>query len=297
MPANRGQSMIGYYLKEAFKTFKRAKLASLVTITTTAIAIVFVSASIAMVFLSGVVSEKLKDRIEINLFLNDSLSSGQIDSLKDEILKDPMIKSVKFIGKDEARAQFIKETGEDFKGILDVNPLPASFVVKFKTGVLDDTNISAVTSRYKSIKGVDDVVFDYSTVTRILSIIHSSRLFVYLGSIILVILSVYLVYSNNKLQLHARIEQINTMKLVGARISTIKIPLILNGAMIGIIASAICIVIYSLILFLLTKIYNNLKLTELFYLFDFLIILIGFVLGIMGSYISTKGISLKVEDL
>ena len=55
-----------------------------------------------------------------------------------------------------------------------------------------------------------------------------------------------------KIILHQKMEQYNTMKLVGAKLSTIKVPLLIYGLIVGLIASLICTVLfYSLIIALI----------------------------------------------
>lgn len=289
--------MILYYINESLKIFKRTKLASVVTVITTVIALFFVSFSISLIFLSGKITEEVKERVEINLFLNDSLNTSQIKSIQSKLEKDPITRSVYYISKDDAKRNFINETGEDFSSVLELNPLPASFVVRFKTDKITTNNFAQIKNRYKDIAGISDIVFDYSTVLKILKIITSFRIYIYIFSLIFVCFSVYLVFSINKLQLNSRKYHLDTMKLVGAKLSTIKIPLLLNGALIGAIASVISIIVYNVALFLAAKFYTSLRITEYFYLINIWLLILGIFLGILGSYLAVRNINLKIERI
>lgn len=286
--------MFGYHIQETFNSFKRAKFSTLIIIITTSVAILLSSFSIMIVLLSNAFSEEVKGRVEMNLFLKDSLSVSTVDSIGTILKGDYYVKEVQYLSKDEAESNFIKETGEDFRSVLESNPLPASYVLKFKPNYVNENNFESLVQRYKNIYGIDDILFDYGTVLQIIKFIKSVRNFVYLGAFLMICLSIYLVYSNNKLQLNARRELFDTMKLVGAKVSTIKLPLILYGILVGVIASVICMIIYMVTLNLISRIYEQFKITEWLVMFNAVILILGVSFGLIGSLLATRKISLKV---
>jgi cell division transport system permease protein len=286
--------MISYYFTETFNSFKRAKFSTIIIIITTTAAILLSACSIMIVLLSNSFSEEVKGRVEMNLFLRDSLSVTHIDSVKNFLSKDEFLSEVKYLSKEETEANFVKETGEDFRNVLESNPLPASFVLKFKPDYVNENNFESLVARYKNIAGVEDILFDYGTALQILQFIKSIRNFIYGGAFLMICLSIYLVYSNNKLQLNARKELFDTMKLVGAKIFTIKFPLILYGLLVGLISSTLCIIIYMVALNLIASVYSAFKITEWLIMFNFVILILGVTFGLLGSYLATRNINLKV---
>ena len=283
--------MLAFYFKEAFRIFKRSPFATVVTISMTTLAIMLGVVSIFVLFGSTKLSDRIKRSIEINVYLDSSLSNNQINLLQNKLKSEPEILSVNYIDKDQAIKEFLKETGEDFRKVLDQNPLPNSFVVKFKPAPLDETSIETYSRKYKSFDGVTDVVYDYKTVLKILSILKSAESTIYLISSVLIFLSLYLVYSNNKVQINSNKNLYMIMKLVGAKISTMKIPIILNGVMIGLFSSVICVILYNLVLLLLNRIYINLDFIAQLQIVNLLILLIGILLGLIGSVASSNRIS------
>ncbi len=286
--------MLGYYFSETFNSFKRAKFSTLIIIITTAVAILLSSFSIMIVLLSNSFSEEVKSRVEMSLFLKDSLSIAGRDSIKSILQNDSFIGEFQYLSKDEAENNFIKESGEDFRAVLESNPLPASFVLKFKPDHVNENNFESLVERYKNINGVEDILFDYGIVLQILKFIKSIRNFIYAGAFLMICLSIYLVYSNNKLQLNARKELFDTMKLVGARIFTIKFPLILYGLLVGFIAAVVCIILYMITLNVIANIYEEFKISEWLVMFNFVILILGISFGLIGSLLATRNINLKV---
>ncbi len=286
--------MIGYYFSETFNSFRRAKFSSLIIIITTAVAISLSAFSIMIVLLSNSFQEEVKSRVDMNLFLKDSLSVSRVDSIRNFLKQDNIIAGVSYLSKEEAEENFIKETGEDFRAVLESNPLPASFVINFKPNLVNENNFESLVERYKNINGVADILFDYGTVLQILKFLKSIRNFIYAGAFLMICLSIYLVYSNNKLQLNARKELFDTMKLVGANVFTIKFPLILYGIFVGIIASLLCMGLYMITLNLIRRIYEDFKITDWLIMFNFVILILGISFGLIGSLLATRNINLKV---
>lgn len=288
--------MIIFYFQEAFRIFRKSSLTTAITITITTIAVILSTISIFLVFSANKFSDQIKRSIEVNVYLDDDLTQNDIDELKIEIQKITSVLSVEFVNKDQAVKNFVKETGQDFRSVIDENPLPNSFIVKFKPQPLDETNIERLTDLIRRMKGVTDVIYDYKTVLRILNLLKSFEYVIYFLSITLILLATYLVYSNNKIQMYGNRNHYLTMKLVGAQIRTMKIPLILNGIIIGIISSLICVILFNVISVLLTKVLINLNFTNPIKLMDLIILLIGIVLGFVGSFISSLKISQLIEE-
>lgn len=288
--------MILFYLKETLKIFRRSSIATIVTITITTIAIFLTSLSVFLIFMSRDFSDRVKENIEVSLYLNETLSSRELEQVKSDVASRNFILSSKFISKELAAKEFVRETGEDFRAVLDDNPLPNSIVVKFKPDIITEKNFDSFVSELKSIRGISDVVYDFNVVIRILKIFRSVEAFVYAASLLLLLLSIYLVYSNNRLQYENNKNLYSTMKLVGAKISAIKIPIILYSLLIGLIASVICFFINYLILHLLTAININLKFSFDFGGIHIITFVIGFTLGLLGSYFASMKVSLKISE-
>jgi cell division transport system permease protein len=288
--------MILFYLKETFKIFRRSSIATIVTITITTIAIFLSSLSIFLIFMSRDFSERVKENIEVSLYLSETLTNREIENVKGEVNGKNFILSSKFVSKDLAAKEFVRETGEDFRSVLDDNPLPNSIIVKFKPDIITEKNFDSFVNELKIISGISDVVYDFNVVIRILKIFRSVEAVVYAASLLLLLLSIYLVYSNNRLQYENNKNLYRTMKLVGAKISAIKIPIILYSLLIGLFASVICFIINYIILHLLTAININLKFSFDFGGIHIITFVIGFLLGLLGSYFASMKVSLKISE-
>jgi cell division transport system permease protein len=287
--------MISFYLREAFKSIRRAKSSFFLSLTSMVIAMLLIIGTVITIQISADFQHDLKNNISINIFLKDNLAKEETTAIEKEIRRKNFVNNVTFIGKDEAAEKFIKETGEDFRRILDYNPLPASFSVTFKENYVDPDSLTKIIPTFSKLKGVDEVVFKQEYVKKILTYLSTFKKYLFIITAILFLISVYIVYSTVKLVTELRLEEMETMKLVGAKLSTIKIPIILNGILIGFIASLISIIIFFLYITYIDKYINLLKIFNLRNEYYFIgVILLGPFIGFLVSVFSLKKITLKV---
>ncbi len=286
--------MILFLLSESFNSIRRTKFSTFITVITTSIAIFFVTVSLFLILLSQKLDTQIKSRIKVNVFLEDSLKSNQIADLKKTIYSDSLVKSVRLIGKEEAKKIFIKRTGNDFSTILEANPLPRSFVVSLRPEKLNGKKIDEFSKKISKLEGVSDVIYDYTLTVRMLHYLNSVKSFIYIAAVVLVLISLYLVYSTNRLAIQSRMDLYNTMKLVGAKLSTIKLPLMFNGLFIGIISGLIATGIFIAFTRFLQEVNQRIRVIDNEFIFGVFIFGTGIILGLLGSYFATRKITLKI---
>ena len=287
--------MIFFHIREAFKSISRAKASFILTFISLGIAVVLIIASIAAIQLSNLLEKKLKDNINLNIFIKENTNANEIQTFKKELENFKSIKSVNFISKDEAAETFIKETGEDFREILSYNPLPASFVVTLNFDEVAYDSLHLVADHIASFEWVDEVVFKDSFVYKVFDYIDKSKLYLAIVTVLVFLVALYLVYTTIRLITNARMRELETMKLVGAKLSTIKIPIILNGIVAGLLSGILAFVAFW---FLFTKISSFRIIVDLIEQHGYLYILLLFVTGPTLSFLVTvyalRKITLKI---
>jgi len=287
--------MIRFYLTESIKSITRAKLASFFAIVTLSISIMFITTSFALVFLSNKIENSWKNEIKVNLFINDSVESEKLSQIKSKIVEFKEVADVKFVSKQEAYKKFVEMTGEDFSKILETNPLPRSYTISFNNSI-SKNKITQIISKLQKIDGVDDVVYDYNLTFTILESIKSMKIIIFFLTILFTLIAIYLLFSTSKLVIAQKIDQYNIMKLVGAKLNSIKIPLLLTGFILGISASLICIIIFNIIYFFSQTIYPNIRFDNYLYFINFVFVFLGIILGPLGIGFFTKKLTLKIDE-
>lgn len=283
-----------FIIKESFKLISRAKFSFVLSLISTCISVALIVASLLLIVLSDQFEMRLKKNISINVFLEDPISNQKIDNIRNEFEGKEFISSLIYIDKEEAARNFIRETGEDFRKILDYNPLPASFRIRLNEDYAHTDSISKIISTMSQINGVDEVVYQQRIINMILTQINNVKQYIFIITGALLLISVYIVYSTMQLIINSKYEELDTMKLVGAKISTIKMPIILNGIFIGLFAGLITLIIF-IFLFSYMETYSGLNLINIANPFYVAVILcIGPFLSILVSVVSLRKVNLKI---
>jgi len=287
--------MIIFYFSEAFRSIKSAKTSFLLTTVSLTISVLLILISFITINISNHYSSVLKSNIKINVFLNDSMSKDLRIKLLDEIESKDYSNKVVFISKDEAAENFIQETGEDFRKILDYNPLPASFIVSVSENHAFNDSINYIVQDLSGLNGVDEVVFKEGFIYRLLNFIDTFKIYLFVLTALFSLIALYLVYATIRLIINSRMIAFETMKLVGAKLSTIKIPVLLNGLIAGIIAGILAFFISNFV-------YQYISFVEAFKIllikdyveYMLIIFFTGPLLVILVSLLTLRKVSLKI---
>lgn len=287
--------MLTFWIKESFKLIGRAKSSFFLSLTSTSIAVLLIAASFVILQLSNIFQSRLKESVSINVFLKDTVSNAQAKDIGKKLTAEKYIRSARYIDKDKAAENFIKETGEDFRKILDYNPLPASFTVSVKSVYVQKDTLNRIIDGIKKIDGVDEVSFRQEFVYKILSYVNEGKKYVFIITAIIFLISLYVVFSTEKLIINSKYEEMETMKLVGAKLSTIKMPIIINGTFIGFMASLLALGLFLLMIHYFDTLLGVQSVRQFknhIYLAG--IMVLGPALGFIVSLFSLRKINLKI---
>lgn len=284
-----------FSLKEAFRLIGRAKASFILSLISLSISIILITSSIMLVQLSGFLQKRITEDISINLFLNDNLSSEQVSGIKIDLQNRDYIRTTEYISKDKAAKIFIKETGEDFRDLLKYNPLPSSFTITLKENYVQRDSLKAIVNSLSNLKGVNDISFKDEYIYKLISILNNLKKYIFITTIIIFFISLYIVYSTVRLIISSRFEELETMKLVGAKLFTIKLPVILNLMIAGFLAGLIAAIFFMLFIYVFGNYFNLLNFVDASgYIYLYIIISMGPVLVLLVSNISLGRLSLKI---
>ncbi|MHC1737033.1 MAG: cell division protein FtsX [Ignavibacteriaceae bacterium] len=287
--------MFNFAIKESLRSIKRTKLAFFFSLFSMTIALLLIQFSLLAFFMSTVLEDKIKETFKINIFLEDNITEAQVRDFKEELKLKPYTEGLEFISKQEAVEKFIKETGDDFKDVLDYNPLPASFVLTPGKKYIEESKMNDISKDLKQNAIVTSTEFQNSFLSEINSHIKKVNQYIIALTIFLIIIAIYLIYSTLRLIIENKKEEIETMKLVGASTYAIKLPIILNGSLLGVLAGIITSSILLILHFIIRDqfdifVYLNQKDYVYYYYSAFMI---GPLLGWFISIITLRRVSLR----
>ena len=176
------------------------------------------------------------------------------------------------------------------------NIFTASYVVTLtdltKSKAVQD-QISTYTDVVKKINSKDEVT------STLINLANGIKIVTGVILVLLVVISIFIIANTIKLTVHARRKEISIMKYVGATNNFIRWPFIVEGMIIGILASIISIVIVGFAYdFVAEKLVNaefmqliNMSLisfSDMFSSIIFVYMLLGIGIGVLGSVISMR---------
>lgn len=287
--------MFFFYFSEALRSIKSAKTSFIITTISLTISVLLVLFCFITLQVSDYYTLSLKSSIKINIFLEESIKENDQKQILAELQTKIYSDSVEYISKEKAAEQFINETGEDFRKILDYNPLPASFVIRVSEIYANSDSLNFIINELSALEWVDEVVFKEGFIYSLLNYIDSAKIYLFILTAAVCMIALYLVYATVRLIINSRMKEFETMKLVGAKLSTIKIPVILNGLTAGIFSGVLSLSIFTFFqeqiqsLGALASILNINRLLHLIIIF-----LTGPVLSLLVSVFTLRKVSLKI---
>jgi cell division transport system permease protein len=279
-----------YVLKEGFSGFKRAKLSMFAAVFTICVSLLLLSFFAILFLNANSVVNSLREKVEMEAFLNDQLSNDQITEVKGLVEMLDGVREVHYVSKEEAAKIFLQEFGEDIFKILNFNPLPASLKIFLKEGYKTAKHAESIVQQIKSLKGVDDVIYR----KQLLEMLDErAKLFLWITfgiGIFITLSSVILVANTIRLAIYAKRKIIQTMKLIGATRGFIRLPFLLEGFLQGLlgglIAAGIVFVLFNYLEQWLTVSLSQFVHVQPYYYS--IIVGVGCVLGLFGSMISVR---------
>ena len=280
-------------IRDAFKSVVRNFSLSLASISCISITLIIVALSVIISANVNNFGKLIKEEVTIVVFVKNEVDEAGINTIKAKLDQIDNISDIVYISKDELKKQMM-ESDKGFEIAMkdwndENNPLKNNFKIKVKElEKIDETN-----RQIKNIEGVDTTDYGEEMVNNFLKTLKFLEKGVIVAVIALVIVTVFLIINTIKLTIFSRKREISIMRLVGASNFTIKMPFVVEGMVLGLMGSIvpILIVIYGYFAFyenydgkLMSSLFQLVKPAPFVYMISLVIILLGIVVGMLGSY-------------
>lgn len=264
--------------------------------------VLFVLGIIGWLFINATkLGDYFKENVEVRTFLLPNLNKNDSAALKKFIEARPYVKSSKYVSKDEAKKKYLEDGNEDWVGVLDANPLPDAYYFTVKRAYVNKDSMQVIKKELESQTYVSDVQYPsevVDTMNKNFRLIGGALLAL---AIIISLVVIFLIDNTIRLAMFSNRFLIKTMQMVGATRWFIAKPLnikaIINGAISGVIASAL---LYIIIVSLEGSI-ESLKAihdTQLLVILFFVLILLGIAITVFSTNRSVhKYLKMKLDDL
>lgn len=233
-------------LREALRSFRRAPVLSLLSVTTIAFAL-FVVGLVVLVGLNvRAALDEVGERVEVVVYLRRGTPLEAATLAMQDILAFPEVADVAYVSEDEA----LRKAREELREFQDVfedltrNPLPASLEIRLHPAYRDARHVDDVALRLQGFRFVEDVRYGQDWIAKLDRLRSVAAAVSILISTAFAAASVIIIGTTIRLTVLQRAREIAIMRLVGATAGFVRSPFLLDGAVKGalggMLAVALC---------------------------------------------------------
>ncbi|MCL1831089.1 MAG: permease-like cell division protein FtsX, partial [Oscillospiraceae bacterium] len=213
------------------------KLMSLASVGILAACLVLIGASALISSNVNDIFSHIEDQNEMRVFLLETVTESEKSSIEKRLDTIAEIAEYRFIGKEEALEEAKDLLGDNasiLDGYIDDNPLAVSYMIKLNdiTKTRDIFEELSVMPGVEQVNAMNDVADTISGLERTIVIFGG----IVVG--ILILASLIVIQNSIKLTAYARRREINIMKYVGATNAFIRLPFLVEGILVGLIAAS-----------------------------------------------------------
>lgn len=235
----------------------------------------------------------VKQNIEVQVYLDKSLTQIQQDSVRNIIAKKAYVAyadnvpQIKFISKESTAKRVLKDINEDYSSVLGENPYRDAFSLRIRESYLSELNLENIKTDLEQISGVFEADYAKDFVESINK--NAYKAFLIIASVIVVLLiAIFLLINNTiRLALYSQRLIIRSMQLVGATDWFIQKPFIGRGIWQGLLSGIVAIGLF----FGVQQIAVN-KIEDLVVLQDYIkiaflcggVILLGILISVLSTF-------------
>ena len=277
-------------VRDAFRSVVRNFSLSLAAITCITITLILVALSMVMTANVNNFTKTLEEELSIVVYLNEDVSAEMENEIYSNISGLEGVEKATLKTKEEWKKEIQSYSSEldATLSYLEDNPLLDSVIVKVK----DINSISYVASIIRNYDGVKSALYGEETVDKMIAIFDIVKKATLVVVLALILVTAFLISNTIKLTIFSRKSEIEIMRLVGTSNFVIKQPFIFEGFFLGLIGSAIPIIvtIYGYILFydhfdgyLFSHLIELIKPMNLVWYISGVLAILGGIVGMFGS--------------
>jgi cell division transport system permease protein len=235
---------LSYFFDEAYASLWRGAKTAIIATATIAVAFVVLGGFLVLTANMERVFTRWQDAAEFSVYLGDAATAGERSTIEKTLGASPVVQATETVSKDEALVRFKQNFAAlaDAAGQLAANPLPASIEVRLRPGA-SPADVEALATATAGLAGVADVRYDRQWIQRLMHAVDVVRAGGFTLAALLVLAAALTVASVVRFALVARREEIHIMQLVGAPLSYIRGPFVVEGLIQGGVGAIVALVV------------------------------------------------------
>lgn len=235
--------MLGFLVGEALRDLRRAGGTAVSAVLLMALSLAALGGFWVLTVNVRLAVAAWGDRVRILMYLEREPAAADLEPLLARVRAVPGVAAVRYVGRAEALESLRVVLGGDADVVdqLPSNPLPASLEVTPAPGASMPAEAHALHARLAALPGVEDVLGTADWSERLAD---WQRLLATVGlglGLVLGLAAVLTVTTATTLVLHARRHETEIMRLVGAPEIAVRLPLLLQGMVQGLLGAGLAV--------------------------------------------------------
>lgn len=293
-------------IKAGFLNFSRNGLITWAAVLVTTITLVVITSLLFLQVVLNLWLSQITDKVDVTIYFTVDAPEDKIMALKDSLMKLPEVADVTYTSAEENLRNFRQRHADDYSEIqaldeLGFNPLEAYLGVKAKEISQYASIANFINSDDSLMSGPNSIVREVNyhknkdVIDKVNSIISGAQKLGFLTTMVLVVISIIITFNTIRLTIFISKEEIGVMRLVGASKMRVRGPFMIEGAIYGVVATVLTMLIFwpttmwlgrHMTGFLGMNLYD-------YYLSNFIqifliVLLSGMILGMVSSFLAVR---------
>jgi cell division transport system permease protein len=235
--------VLGFLVGEALRDLRRAGRAAISAIILISLSLAALGAFWLLSTNLGQAIDQFRERVKIVVYLKREPAPAEATAVVERVRQMPGVATVRYVGKSEALGALRQVLGKDaaVADLLPQNPLPASLEITPTAEGATREGARSLVTRLTALPETDEVGGGVDWIDRFA---QGQRLLWLLGlgvGAVLAGAAILTVATATALVLHARREEMEIMRLVGAPEHVVRLPLLLQGMLQGLIGAVLAV--------------------------------------------------------
>jgi len=285
-------SSLRFFIKEFAENLRRSPFVAMTHGLQVVISLMVLGFFIILVVFMSAFLLSLRNMVEVYAFLKTDLSAEKYVQIDEAMRKLPDVKELQYVSREEALKKFGESYNLKVEEILEYNPLPPTYILR----PTDVSKIEGLVSQIEKMDGIWQVRYGRKEVSALMRVLMGMQIVFAITMLLLLSAAISSINNIIRLSVYSRRNEIRIMQLVGATNWFIRWPFIIEGAFFGIIGAVVAILVIYLIGQAIVTALEALKIflptlvnvTALFVLLSLGLITIGFLIGVISSFITAN---------
>ncbi len=290
-------------LREGWLSFYRDKWLTFATISVMTLTLFLIGATFFIWIGIQKTVDEVEKQINISVYFDFDVEEGRIRSIKSRLEEKNIkeIKKIKYISKEEALKQFKEEEKDDenMKEALEIvgeNPFPASLVITASDTSYYDKIDSFFEQEYGDIVLSSNYKKNKNVITDIKNRIAFLQKTTFFSSILFFMIAILVTFNTVSMNIYTHRREFEIMRLVGASNLYVKMPVIVEGVLYGLVSSFVAIILLVVTLYAIDpfaqRTLENVQIFDFYkqsiFMMTMIIIITSIILGSISSYIAIR---------